>query len=204
MKVLYHHVSSEDEVPNVGTSLAQKTFEGAKEISEDGRRRDGFKVGESVGEDEVPSVSKIVGEEIKKKAGDQDKDPRYQEQVIQGQVAKYRSSGKLVQNHQRESLKQEVQSTDVYKKATASRKEEEPYLPDGIEPEQVKEKEVVDNLPEKGHILFFHTMGSRSHLIAMSALAEGLVQHGHKVTTVFYAKSNIVHENYKEILIEDK
>ena len=75
--MLYHHVSSEDEVPNVGTSLAQKTFEGAKEISEDGRQRDGFKVGESVGEDEVPSVSKIVGEEIKKKAGDQDKDPRY-------------------------------------------------------------------------------------------------------------------------------
>ena len=66
------------------------------------------------------------------------------------------------------------------------------------------EKEVFENLPKKGHILFFHNMGTRSHLIALSALAEGLVQHGHKVTAVWYAKSKIVHENYKEILIEDK
>ena len=58
--MLYHHVSSEDGAPNVGTSLAQKTFEGAK----DGRRRGGFKVGESVREDEVLSVSKVVGDEI--------------------------------------------------------------------------------------------------------------------------------------------
>ena len=57
---------------------------------------------------------------------------------------------------------------------------------------------------QKGHILFFHNAGTRSHLIAMNALAEGLVEYGHRVTTVFYAKSNIVHENYKEILIEDR
>lgn len=56
----------------------------------------------------------------------------------------------------------------------------------------------------KGHILFFHNAGTRSHLIAMTALAEGLVDHGHKVTSLFYAKSNIMHENYTEILIEDK
>ena len=80
-------------------------------------------------EDEVPSVSKIVGEEIKKKAADQDREPRYQERVNQDLVAKYRSGGKLAQNHQWESLKQEG--------------EEEPYRPDAIEPEQVKEKEAV-------------------------------------------------------------
>ena len=57
---------------------------------------------------------------------------------------------------------------------------------------------------QKGHILFFHNAGTRSHLIAMNALAEGLVENGHRVTTVFYAKSNLVHENYKEILIEDR
>ena len=66
------------------------------------------------------------------------------------------------------------------------------------------QKKIIAKLPPKGHILFFHNMGTRSHLIAMSALAEGLVQNGHKVTSVFYAKSKIDHENYKEILIEDK
>ena len=58
--------------------------------------------------------------------------------------------------------------------------------------------------PTKGHILFFHNAGSRSHLIAMSALAQGLLDHGYMVTTVFFAKSNIEHENYNEILIEDR
>ena len=56
----------------------------------------------------------------------------------------------------------------------------------------------------KGHILFFHNQGTRSHLIVMSALAMTLLENGYTVTTVFYAKSNIVHENYNEILIEDR
>ena len=60
------------------------------------------------------------------------------------------------------------------------------------------------NPVQKGHILFFHNAGTRSHLIAMNALAEGLVEHGHQVTSVIYAESKIVNDNYKEILIEDK
>ena len=57
---------------------------------------------------------------------------------------------------------------------------------------------------KKGHILFFHNAGTRSHLIALNALAEGLVEHGHRVTSVQYMKSNINHENYTEVLIQDK
>ena len=38
----------------------------------------------------------------------------------------------------------------------------------------------------------------------MSAVAQALLEHGYEVTTVFYAKSNIVHEKYNEILIEDR
>merc|ERR1711981_551119 len=38
----------------------------------------------------------------------------------------------------------------------------------------------------------------------MSAVAKELVGHGYEVTTVFYAKTKIVHENYNEIFIEDK
>ena len=66
------------------------------------------------------------------------------------------------------------------------------------------EKFSSEKLSNKGHILFFHNAGTRSHLIAMSALMEGLLDHGHKVTAVVYAKSKIVDRNYKEILIEDK
>ena len=57
---------------------------------------------------------------------------------------------------------------------------------------------------KKGHILFFHNAGTRSHLIALNALGEGLVEHGHQVTSVQYMKSNINHENYTEVLIQDK
>ena len=67
--------------------------------------------------------------------------------------------------------------------------------------EQSSKKTKLEN---KGNILFFHNAGTRSHVNVMAALAEGLVKHGHKVTTVFYAKTNIVHEGYTEILIEDK
>ena len=56
----------------------------------------------------------------------------------------------------------------------------------------------------KGHILFFHNFGTKSHVFSMKALAEGLVHHGHKVTTVFYVETNIVHENYTEIFIKDR
>ena len=61
----------------------------------------------------------------------------------------------------------------------------------------------VDN-DQKGHILFFHPAGTRSHLIAMNGFAEGLVENGYRVTSAIYAESKIIHDNYKEILIEDK
>ncbi len=65
-------------------------------------------------------------------------------------------------------------------------------------------EDVKSVVPSKGHILFFHNQGTRSHIFVMSALAQALLDHGYIVTTVFYAKSNIIHENYNEILIEDK
>ena len=76
-----------------------------------------------------------------------------------------------------------------------------------IDPEiglPIKKSPSEVNPSQKGHILFFHNAGTRSHLIAMNALAEGLVEHGHQVTSVIYAESKIINKNYKEILIEDK
>ena len=56
----------------------------------------------------------------------------------------------------------------------------------------------------KGHILFFHNAGTMSHLNVVKALAQGLLDNGHKVTTAFYGKTKIVHENYTEIFIKDR
>ena len=98
------------------------------------------------------------------------------------------------------------------------------YLANGIEPENLRKEEIlngdvmqketteafkneiVGNVEEKtkGHILFFHNAGTRSHLIALNGLVESLVEHGYEVTTVFYAKSKFVHKNYNQILIEDR
>ena len=56
----------------------------------------------------------------------------------------------------------------------------------------------------KGHILFFHAVGTRSHIHVAKALIEGLLNTGHSVTSWFYHSTNIIHENYTELLIEDR
>ena len=62
-----------------------------------------------------------------------------------------------------------------------------------------------DTLAKKGHILFFHNAGTRSHLVVMTALARGLAEDGHNVTTVIYASMARKNPaNYKELLITDK
>ena len=60
------------------------------------------------------------------------------------------------------------------------------------------------NKRKKGHILFFHQLGTKSHIFLQKTLVEGLLERGHQVTTVFYVKTSIVHENYTEILIKDR
>ena len=71
---------------------------------------------------------------------------------------------------------------------------------------EVLNNEIDENVEEKirGHILFFHNAGTKSHLIALNGLVESLVEHGYEVTTVFYAKSKFEHKNYNQILIEDR
>lgn len=66
-------------------------------------------------------------------------------------------------------------------------------------------EEIVQKSPtRKGHILFFLQLGTKSHIFFMKSLVEGLLQNGHEVTTIFYVKTNIVHENYTEVLIKDR
>ena len=62
--------------------------------------------------------------------------------------------------------------------------------------------EVVTDNPS--NILFFHFMGSTSHLYFMRPLAERLAEIGHNITFVQYAPSKFQHENFRQIIIDDK
>jgi hypothetical protein len=72
--------------------------------------------------------------------------------------------------------------------------------PDEVMKEE--QHELVTDTPS--NILFFHFMGSTSHLHFMRPLAERLAEVGHNVTFVQYAQSKFQHKNFREILIEDK
>ena len=65
--------------------------------------------------------------------------------------------------------------------------------------ERMKFEETVSTPAAKGHILFFHHAGTISHLNVLKSLAGGLLEKGHTVTTAFYGKTQLVHENYTEI-----
>ena len=80
-------------------------------------------------------------------------------------------------------------------------------IPDPVKtaPQAVPESDKPAPSAKKGHILFFHNAGTRSHLIVMNALAEGLAEDGHKVTTVFYGKMSKKNlPNLNQLVIEDK
>jgi len=51
------------------------------------------------------------------------------------------------------------------------------------------------------HVLFYHTLGTRSHLLQYKPLVAELLTRGHKVTGVFFAEVGLKHENYTEIVV---
>ena len=67
-----------------------------------------------------------------------------------------------------------------------------------------KESRYEEVAVNQTNILFFHFMGTTSHLYFMRPLAERLAEIGHNVTFVQYAPSKFQHENFKQILINDK
>ena len=56
----------------------------------------------------------------------------------------------------------------------------------------------------KNRILMFHPWGTRSHMGQLKVLVKGLLESGNAVTGVFVWKTGIEHENYVELLIEDR
>ena len=56
----------------------------------------------------------------------------------------------------------------------------------------------------KGNILFFHHMGTGSHVLVLSALARVLAQGGYNVTTAFWKKMGDDSENYHQLILSDR
>ena len=51
------------------------------------------------------------------------------------------------------------------------------------------------------HVMFYHDIGAKSHLIQYSPMVEELLRQGHEVTSVFFNSLKIKHENYTEIIV---
>ena len=51
------------------------------------------------------------------------------------------------------------------------------------------------------HVMFYHDIGTKSHLIQYSPMVEELLRQGHQVTSVFFDSLKIKHENYTEIIV---
>ena len=51
------------------------------------------------------------------------------------------------------------------------------------------------------HVLFVHTLGTKSHLIQFKPVIEEMLERGNTVTTVFFDSVKIKHENYTDIVI---
>ena len=56
----------------------------------------------------------------------------------------------------------------------------------------------------KGNILFFHHMGTGSHILVLSALARVLAEGGYNVTTAFWKKMGDDSENYHQLILSDR
>ena len=54
------------------------------------------------------------------------------------------------------------------------------------------------------HVLFVHSMGTKSHLILMKPLIEELLAKDHQVTSIFFSTLKIDHPNYNEIVVPSK
>ena len=51
------------------------------------------------------------------------------------------------------------------------------------------------------HVLFVHTLGTKSHLIQMKPVIEEMLKRSHTVTTIFFDSVKIKHKNYTDIVI---
>ena len=51
------------------------------------------------------------------------------------------------------------------------------------------------------HVMFYHDIGTKSHLFQYYPLVEEVLRRGHEVTGVFFDTLKIENENYTEIVV---
>ena len=54
------------------------------------------------------------------------------------------------------------------------------------------------------HLLMYVPWNTRSHRMQQNAILEGMLARGHRVTGVFPQKYKEKHQNYTEIIVEDR
>ena len=59
----------------------------------------------------------------------------------------------------------------------------------------------VVNLIHGHHVLVFHNLGTKSHLILLTPIMDKLLADGNKVTAILFSSVGIQHENFTEILL---
>ena len=60
------------------------------------------------------------------------------------------------------------------------------------------------NAHAKKHIVMFHPWGTPSHMNQFGPLITGLLEDGNSITSVFTRSANILHDDYTEIIVEDR
>ena len=70
--------------------------------------------------------------------------------------------------------------------------------------ENTKESQAKDIVYDKKHIVMFHPWGTPSHKNQFKPLIIGLLNAGHSITSVFTRQMDIVHDDYTEIIVEDR
>ena len=70
--------------------------------------------------------------------------------------------------------------------------------------ENAKESEAKGIVYDKKHIVMFHPWGTPSHKNQFKPLIIGLLNAGHSITSVFTRPMDIVHDDYTEIIVEDR
>ena len=102
------------------------------------------------------------------------------------------------------SNKNSLHISNVVKKADKPNDISKESVIESTQDENTKESEAKDIIYDKKHIVMFHPWGTPSHKNQFKPLIIGLLNAGHSITSVFTRQMDIVHDNYMEIIVDDR
>ena len=102
------------------------------------------------------------------------------------------------------SNKNSLHTPNVVKKTDKPNDRPEKSVIENAQNEDAKESVAKDIVYNKKHIVMFHPWGTPSHKNQFKPLIIGLLNAGHSITSVFTRQMDIVHDDYTEIIVEDR